>query len=302
MAIIAVMSAEVIADDNCRLWTEAAGSGPPLVLCHGGPGLWDYFDDVAAMPRDHARTVRWDQRGCGRSERRGPYSVARSIADLDAVRDQAAGPRTTLLGHSWGAHLALRYALEHPDRVSGLIYVSGTGIDPDRGWHPHYEQNLRRQLGKHLDRWETLGARDRTAAEDREWAILQWSADFADPATAVQHAEHMATPWPGINYDCNAAINAEVKQELSDKSLATRCRDLELPVLIIHGTEDIRPGWAVDSLYQALPNAQRVSLAGAGHLPWVENPDEFHRAVTRFLTRHNRDTDGWTHREPPDPR
>lgn len=278
--------AEVIADDRCCLWVDEAGNGPPLVLCHGGPGLWDYLDEVAVALGDHARTVRWDQRGCGRSERRGPYSVARSVADLDAVRDQTAGQPVTLLGHSWGAHLALRYALDHPDRVSGLIYVSGTGIDADRGWHPHYKQNLRLRLGRNLDRWETLGARPRTAAEDREWAILQWSADFADPAMALQHAEHMATPWRGINYECNAAVNAEVKQELSDNSLTTRCRDLELPVLIVHGTEDIRPEWAVDSLHQALPNARRVSLAGAGHLPWVEKPDDFRQAVAGFLPRH----------------
>jgi proline iminopeptidase len=296
------MNTEVTADDSCRLWTAERGSGPPLVLCHGGPGMWDYLDDVTGLLHDHARTVRWDQRGCGRSERRGPYSVARSIADLDAVRDQVAGPRMTLLGHSWGAHLALRYALEHPDRVSALIYVSGTGIDPDRRWHPHYEQNLRLRLGKHRNRWQTLDARTRTAAEDSEWAILQWSADFANPGTALQHAEHMATPWPGINYDCNTAINAEVKQELRHNDLATRCRALDLPVLIIDGTEDIRPGWAVDSLHQALPNAQRVSLAGAGHLPWVEKPDDFRRAVTSFLTRHSRDTDGRIHREPPGPR
>ena len=131
------MDLHVYADDGCRLWATSTGGGDPLVLCHGGPGLWDYLDDVAELLGATTRVVRWDQRGCGRSERRGPYSVARSIADLDAVRDRLAGPRTALLGHSWGAHLALHYAIEHPDRVSHLIYVSGTGIDPERGWHSH---------------------------------------------------------------------------------------------------------------------------------------------------------------------
>src|SRR4051794_16919298 len=110
------------ADDGCSLWTAGSGSGDPLVLCHGGPGQWDYFDDVADLLHGSVRVIRWDQRGCGRSQRRGPYSIARSIADLDAVREQSAGPRTALLGHSWGAHLALRYAIDHPDRVSHLIY------------------------------------------------------------------------------------------------------------------------------------------------------------------------------------
>src|SRR5215212_3225320 len=96
------------ADDGCRLWATSTGDGPPLVLCHGGPGMWDYFGDMADLLRDTARVVRWDQRGCGRSQRQGPYSIARSVADLDVVRRHRAGPRTALLGHSWGAHLALR--------------------------------------------------------------------------------------------------------------------------------------------------------------------------------------------------
>ncbi|WP_123607224.1 alpha/beta fold hydrolase [Micromonospora sp. Llam0] len=280
------MGLDVRSDDGCRLWGERSGTGSPLVLCHGGPGLWDYFDPLARLLEDQVRVVRWDQRGCGRSERRGPYTVTRFVADLDAVRDQLAGPRMALLGHSWGAHLALRYAVEHPDRVSQLVYVSGTGIDSGRGWHPHYERNLRLRLGRHLDRWEALGARSRTPAEEREWAILQWSADFADQDTALSHAEHMATPWLGISYDCSRAINAEVKRELTDTDLAVCCRALDLPVLIIDGAEDIRPRWAVDSLHRALTDSSRVSLAGAGHLPWVEKPADFRRAVTTFLTQH----------------
>jgi proline iminopeptidase len=68
--------------------------------------------------------------GCGRSQRRGPYTLARFIADLDTVRDRLGGPAVNLLGHSWGATLALLYTLRHPDRVSRLVYVRGTGIDP----------------------------------------------------------------------------------------------------------------------------------------------------------------------------
>jgi proline iminopeptidase len=281
--ILSTMNPEVQADDGCHLWTVELGHGDPLVFCHGGPGLWDTFEDLAALFTASFRTIRWDQRGCGRSQRRGPYSVGRSIRDLDAVRHQLAGPRTVLLGHSWGAHLALRYAIEHPDRVSHLIYVSGTGIDPGRAWHGHYERNLRRRLGDRLGRWEALGHRTRSEDEDRELATLQWSADFADPGTALEQAERMATPWLGVNYECNAAINAEVKQYLNATDMAAQCRVLAMPVLIVDGSEDIRPRWAVDSLHRALPDAHRVNLAGAGHLPWVEEPDGFRRAVADFL-------------------
>jgi proline iminopeptidase len=281
------MNQTVSSDDGCPLWTDQAGHGPPLVLCHGGPGLWDYLDDVAGLLNDTVCTIRWDQRGCGRSQRRGPYTIGRFLADLDAVRDRVAGPRMALLGHSWGAHLALRYAIEHPYRVSHLVYVSGTGIDPERRWHPDYERNLRLRLGNYLDRWEALSNRTRTPAEDREWAVLQWSADFADDGSALRYAQRMATPWLGINHDCNQAINAEVKQELSRNDFVTQCQSLAIPVLIVDGSEDIRPRWAVDSLEQVLPNVQRATLAGAGHLPWVEDPDGFRHAVTGFLKADN---------------
>ncbi|GAA4262761.1 alpha/beta fold hydrolase [Dactylosporangium darangshiense] len=289
-------------DDGCRLWTDQIGHGPALVLCHGGPGLWDYLDDVAGLLAAAARTIRWDQRGCGRSQRHGPYTVGRFVADLDAVRDRAAGPRMAMLGHSWGAHLALQYAIEHPDRVSRLVYVSGTGIDPERGWHPDYKRNLRLRLGNHLELWEALSNRARTPAEDREWAVLQWSADFADHSTALRYAQRMATPWLGINYDCNRAITTEVNQKLSTNDFVTRCQSLDVPVLIVDGTEDIRPRWAVDSLEQALPNVQRATLAGAGHLPWVEDPDGFRQAVVGFLTADDGATPDRVHRELPDPR
>lgn len=190
-----------------------------------------------------------------------------------------------MLGHSWGAHLALRYAIEHPDRVSHLIYVSGTGIDGDRRWHADYERNLRHPLGEHLPRWETLKNSARHGDEDRELAVLQWSVDFADPSTALQQAERMATPWFGINYECNAAVDADVKRELAAGNLAEQCRVLAVPVLIVDGSEDIRPRWSVESLRRALPNARRVSLAGSGHLPWIENPQGFQQTVAVFLAQ-----------------
>lgn len=91
---------------------------------------------MADLLGDVAHTIRWDQRGCGRSGRRRPYTFIRFVADLDVVRRHHGAERVHLLGHSWGAMLALCYALEHPERVASLIYVSGTGIDPDHTWKP----------------------------------------------------------------------------------------------------------------------------------------------------------------------
>ena len=275
----------MLTEDMVRLWTIQSGDGTPVVFCHGGPGLWDTLQEVAALLTDQATVYRWDQRGCGRSQRCGPYSCARSLEDLDAVRRHFQVARMALLGHSWGAQLALMYALKHPERVSGLVNVSGTGIDRNASWHTDYERNLRVRLGKHLERWDELRQRDRSDAEDRELSVLQWSADFVDRDRALEHAERMAAPWLGVNFECNKALNAEVGRRWGTPEIRAACEALDVPVLIVDGAKDIRPRWAVDSLEQALPRGSRVMLDKAGHLPWVEDPDGFGTAVREFLRR-----------------
>jgi proline iminopeptidase len=270
-----------VAEDGCRLWTTDVGHGEPLILCHGGPGLWDMFGDLAETLAARMRVIRWDQRGCGRSERRGPYSLARTVRDLDAVRQHFGLERVAVLGHSWGATLALRYALDHPDRVSKLIYVSGTGLGRD--WHPHYERNFAARLANDRSRLADLKGRTRTEAEDRELAVLQWSADFADPNKAFGYAERMADPWYAINHECNATINAEARRTWREAELVEACRGLAVPTLIVDGAQDIRPRWAVDSLQHALPSTTRVVLRNAGHVPWLEAPEEFRSALLTFL-------------------
>jgi len=270
----------VLAEDGCRLWMSASGTGKPLVLCHGGPGLWDMFGTLAPLLAGELRVVRWDQRGCGRSDRRGPYSLARSVADLDAVRAQLGLSQMAVLGHSWGATLALAYALDYPDRVSALVYASGTGLG--WAWREPFQQNLTRRLAPHQPRITELRGRDRSAAEDRELAILQWSAEF-DGDSGIGHARQMATPWLGINRPAYDAIWAELERTWHEPGLVAACRGLTVPVLIIDGADDVRPRWAVDSLEQALPAAVRTVLPGAGHLPWLEAPVPYASAVLNFL-------------------
>ena len=172
--------------------------------------------------------IRWDQRGCGRSERRGPYSVARSAADLEAVLGPRA--RAALFGHSWGATLALRYALDHPDRVSALVYACGTGLG--WAWREPFGRASSARLAPHRADREL-----QAAGEEREAAVLQWSAEFFD-GREHEHAEEMATPWFGINHDCYREIWSELERTWPEDELVAQCRGLEVPVLIIdgHGT------------------------------------------------------------------
>ncbi len=211
--------------------------------------------------------------------------MARTLADLDAVGDHLGIDRWVVGGHSFGATLALHLALEHPERVRAVIYVSGVGIG--RAWNPAYHERADRLLSpEQRARRDELAAIDRTEEEERELCAIVWSPDFADRSTAPAQAASMAAVPFLVNRACNAAINAETKV-WDEQELARRCRGLDVPVLIVHGSEDPRPAWAVDSLAAALPHAEVHVLAGAGHLPWVEAPHETAAALATFLAEHD---------------
>ena len=97
-----------------------AGSGEPIVLLHGGPGMGDYFDSLGEMLSPH-RVVSYDQRGCGKSSCDGSFEITDQIADLDAIRKHLGASRMHLFGHSWDGLLGQLYAKAHPERVASMV-------------------------------------------------------------------------------------------------------------------------------------------------------------------------------------
>jgi len=271
----------VTADDGCRLWTAATGTGPPLVLCHGGPGLWDTLRPVAQSLEDMATVRRWDQRGGGRSARMPPYTLDRFVLDLDLLREHFGHERWVVGGHSWGSTLALAYALQHPERTGALLYISGTGLGSD--WRAAYSQERERRLRETQEfaRWSELRARQRTADEERELCEITWMTDFADMTFGrTASRELLAEGFLG-NYEVNASLSDALDDE---QTMIERCTTLQAPTLIVHGACDPRPVSAVASLATALPNARLEIIEAAGHSPWLEQRDAFEAIVRSFVS------------------
>lgn len=132
---------EIFVDSHgLRLWTYLTGTGTPVVLCNGGPGCCDYLAPVAAMLDDLASIIRFEHRGCGRSDHGPPYTLDSCLADLEAIRQHYEIDRWVIAGHSFGADLALIYALHYPERVRGFICIAGGRIHNDREWHRIYRE------------------------------------------------------------------------------------------------------------------------------------------------------------------
>ena len=77
--------------------------------------------------------------------------MARAVADLEDVRRSLGVARWVVLGHSWGSDLAVRYALDHPERVAAVVGIAGHGLHKDRNWSEVYEAQRHTEDAIHID-------------------------------------------------------------------------------------------------------------------------------------------------------
>jgi len=264
----------MLAVEGARLFTLTVGDGPdPLVMLHGGPGAsHDYLRpqlDALAEP-GRRRLFYYDQRGSGRSAldagvRPGGWQA--HVADLEAVREHLERDRLELLGYSWGALLAMLYAIEHPSRMARLALVSPApaALRERTLMKERMAAALQRPAVEEMRR--TLDPADRRAR-----FALAVSSYFVDPRRALELSPFVV----------KQAAEDAIWRSLGDYDLRPRLRELDVPSLVVHGREDPIPIETAQATADAL-GAELVTLPACGHVPYVEAPAPLFAALRRFL-------------------
>lgn len=264
-----------------QLLERRVGSGPPVVVLHGGPGAHhDYllpgFDVLAG-----GRTlIYYDQRGGGRSavERDVPVGWQEQVADLEAFRAAWQLDRLVLVGYSWGGLLSLLYAIEHPTRVERLALVSPA--PSHRAARAEFEQRLAARNADPAILAERQQMRDEGLATSdperykRRSFELSVAGYFHDPARATDLTSFRVT----------GRTQQEVWESLGEYDLRPGLGKLSLPAIVLHGESDPIPVETAEET-AALLGAEFHQLAACGHVPYVEAPAEFHRLLDEFLPR-----------------
>ncbi len=276
---------QVLLINGVRLWTAVQGEGLPMVLCHGGPGGYDYLEPVANMVTDLCQVVRYDQRGSGRSQPVGPYDVSTFVDDLERLRRHFNFERWIVGGHSWGAGLALAYAVRFPARTSAVLHIAGTGID--LRWHEEYSKNRLNALNE-SEREEYLRLREQRDCVTGDTRVqvqnrlrtLSHKTDVFDPNCVDKLPNFDAYP---VSDEANEKVGADWKDYTIDAKFQQSVYDLPMPVLFLHGACDPRPSHFVETLAAKLPRCTFASIPESGHYPWVEKSDEVKASLRQFV-------------------
>ena len=270
-----------------RVWTGTYGSGAetPLLVVHGGPGMPNYYLESLTALAGARPVVLYDQLGCGRSDRPDDpslWTVDRSVAELEAVRQHLGLQRVHVLGHSWGGFLALAHARRHGDGVASLVLSSP--LVSVAGWMADAREllaGLPAPVREAITRHEEAGTFD-------DPAYLEATTEF--------YRRHFCTldPWPPELERTFAELGegpyrgmwgpSEFTQTgtLRGADLTPTLPELRVPSLWIGGSQDeVSP--ARLATFAELASGRVEVFEGGSHCLHLEQPAPYLAVVEDFL-------------------
>jgi proline iminopeptidase len=268
---------------DVSLNVEVMGHGDPLLLMHGGPGL----DHVSLTPfrelSNQHTIVLYDHRCNGRSTGAAVTSMTweNLTADADALREALGFERWAVLGHSFGGHVALEYALRYPERVSRLVLLdtaadarwsqdNAADVLAGRGFSPKTVAVARRFY------------RGRIASKDFVRASIRLLPAYDHRFSIVRLAREVLEGGWRMKTRPEALIFGG--QMVRGWSVMDRLNEIGVPTLVIAGHDDfLFPPESQALLAAGIPNARLRIIERAGHNPQSERPAETLAAIADFL-------------------
>ena len=263
---------------------EWSREGVPLVLLHGFSNEAHVWDDVAPVLAPYYRTLAFDLRGHGDSDRdpERRYEYDAHVADLEAATGELGIERMVLIGHSFGGRVAMFFAGRHPGRIAGLVIVdSGPEHDP-RGSLRIRLENESRGDGSFESRadYRALMARNYPASSD---AVVDRLARHSlrerddgrfepklDPAFLSRVAER-------------SRAEQEQESKATGEALWQALARVEAPTLLIRGAaSDVLSADVADRMVEVLPAGQLAVVAQASHSVMTDNPTGTVEAISAF--------------------
>jgi pimeloyl-ACP methyl ester carboxylesterase len=255
----------VVSRDGSSIGFESVGSGPPMVLVHGGTADSHRWDPVADLLAKRFTVHILDRRGRGMStEETEPYDIKREGEDVAAVVD-AVGEDVLVVGHSYGALCSLEAALI-TDAIDRMVLYEPPAATP--GQHVVEADAL-----AHVRAAVEAGDRERTL-ETFYLEVLHVSRPELDVIKTTPMWQSRLKAAPTILRELEATENFDISDRLSA---------ISVPVRFLLGTESpayFRP--AITAIAERLPNADVVELQGQAHLAIDNDPDLFVSTVFEF--------------------
>lgn len=275
---------------DTRLFIDERGRGYPLLVLHGGPGLDHHmFGDYLDPLDDRLRLILVDQRSQGGSDPtpRETWSIGQMAADVGALAEALELDRFAVLGHSYGALVALQHAVDFPGEAAQTIVSSGF---PSAKYLAHVDAQLAAFQPEHLrDQVTDSWAREKTAVSREQVSALlhdQMPFHFADPLDP-RLAEYERRS--GGVIASPEVLRHFANLEYGGIDVEARLGRVIQPALVLAGAYDrVVPVAAAQAIADGVQRGELVVFESSGHMTFVEENEHYLDVVAGFLARHAR--------------
>jgi proline iminopeptidase len=289
---VEAQKADSIKVKNATLYYYTYGSGEPIIILSGGPGIASHQeDDLAIELSKKYKSILFDQRGTGKSWT-SPFdsttiNLENAISDIEMLRKHLKINKLILSGHSWGAILASAYTAKYPDKVKNLILIGGGELSHDLTEIINESIDVRFQLSDTTSFYywnDSLNIKrepEKASYEKRkiQWSLLSYDRSKLDKI--LEQAKHgeFNNQMNKLMWKSYFSKDRYLSQQLN-KKYKNKC-------LIIFGWQDPIAVTTLSSYSKAYPKATVIGINKCGHMPSVEQPKIFFNELFKYLGKSN---------------
>lgn len=237
---------------------DRIGTGPPIVFLHGLLGLKEHFAPAAEIIKDRAEC--WLVQAPLLSLQGSECSINGVTELVRTYLDENFSTPVVLVGNSLGGHLALRIALEQPQRVRGIVLSGSSGL------------------------FERTFEKDVQHRPSREWLDRKITDLFYDSSRMPEGVVDRA--FEELSDRKSARSLVRLSRTAKADHMGTRLPLIKQPTMLLWGRQDtVTPASVAEEFASLLPNATIRWIEECGHTPMIERPDEFAAGLNEFLDR-----------------
>jgi len=268
--------------DGALLAFERFGRGEEVMIA---PGLSYWGADARYLAKNRT-VIFYDMRGRGKSSENYSRSLEEDVRDLEEVRKWFGLEKFTLIAPDYRGTVAASYAAFHPEYVEKLVLVSPIPISKEPYWDVYermYNDKRNSESFRELNKQRRTGEMEKDPAA---WNAAYTRALFEPMVKDAKALKRMQSrPFTPPNNDPEKGVvrYLALLRSFGEWNWVGAMRQVRCPTLIIRGQDDPVPTPAATQWRDTIPGAKLESIAGSGHLPWLERASALESAVDEFL-------------------
>ena len=279
---------------GAQLYFREVGSGTPVVVLHGGPDFnHNYLLPELDRLSDAFRLIYYDQRGRGKSSANvspETVSIETELDDLEMLRQYFGLDTIAVLGHSWGALLAMEYATRNARHLSHLFLMNSAPAS--RADVLRFRERRQAEDAASLAKMQAIASTREYAEGDIQSEAEYYRAHFGETLRRSGLLEEVVRRLRS-HFTPEDILKARAIEERlyaqtwksPEYDLLARLRGLKTPALVIHGDQDFVPMECASHVAEALSGSRLVVLDGCGHFAYLERSTEVLNAMREFAAR-----------------